>query len=78
MRNMRSPMPIFIFVGLALIAVIGVIILGASATSASIAVNNTSTEPLSTGIYSIETSIIFGFSALLVIVAGYFALKTLV
>lgn len=77
MRAMRSSMPIFIFLGLGLIAVIGVIVLGASATSASVAVNNSSMEPLAVGVYSGETAVVFGFAALLIIIAGYFALRSI-
>ena len=77
MRNMRSSLPVFIFIGLALVAIIGVIILETSATSAGIAVNNTSTDTLSTGMYETEYNIVLGVSGLLLLVAGYFALKLL-
>lgn len=76
MRNMRSPLPIFIFIGLGLIAVIGVIILGASSTAAVAQVNNTSTDDLSITIYHEEYYLVFGLAALLLLIAGYFALRT--
>lgn len=75
MRNMRSPLPIFIFVGIALIAVIGVIIIGASSTSAVVEVNNTETEELPLTIYHTEYYLIFGFAALMMLLAGYFAFR---
>lgn len=78
MRNMRSPLPIFIFVGIALIAVIGVIILGASSTSAVVEVNNNETEELPLSIYHTEYYVIFGLAALLMLLAGYFAFRTFV
>lgn len=76
MRNMRSPLPIFIFIALGLIAIIGVIILGASATSAVVAVNNTSTEELPLTIYHTEYYVVFGLAAILILLAGYFAFRT--
>jgi len=76
MRNMRSPLPIFIFIGLSLLAVIGVITLGASSTAAVAQVNNTSTDDLSIAIYHEEYYVVFGIAALLMILAGYFAFRT--
>jgi hypothetical protein len=82
MRNMRSPLPIFIFIGLALIAIIGVIILGASSTSAVVevnnsymGVNNTSTDDLALTMYHEEYYLIYGIAAILFLVAAYFALR---
>ena len=72
---MRSPLPIFIFIGLALIAVIGLITLQYASTSASIEVNNTTSEPVATDLYEIDYGIIFGIAALIMLVAVYFALK---
>ncbi len=76
MRNMRSPLPIFIFIGLGLLAVFGVIILGASSTSAVAEVNNTSTEELPLSIYHTEYFVVFGIAAILLLLAGYFAFRT--
>jgi NADH:ubiquinone oxidoreductase subunit 6 (subunit J) len=76
MRNMRSPLPIFIFIALGLIAVIGVIILGASSTAAVAEVNNTSTEELPLTIYHTEYYVVFGIAAILILLAGYFAFRT--
>lgn len=75
MRGMRSSLPIFLFIGIAFIAVIGVIVLGAAATSASEEVNTTATDDLSIGIYTWEYGLMFGIGALLLLVAGYFALR---
>lgn len=78
MRAMRSPLPIFIFVGIALIAVIGVIILGASSTSAVVEVNNNETEELPLSIYHTEYYVVFGLAVLLMLLAGYFALRNFI
>lgn len=73
--RMRSPLPIFIFVGIALIAIIGVMIMGASSTSAVAKVNNSDTEELPLTIYHTEFYIAFGIATLLMLLAGYFALR---
>lgn len=75
MRAMKSSLPIFIFIGLALFAIIGIAVLEAGAANASIAVNNTSTEDLAVNIYSGEAYILYGIGAILLLLAGYFALR---
>lgn len=74
---MRSSLPVFIFVGLALVAVVGMAMLGAASTAAVKEVNNTSTEELPLAIYETNYGLVFGISALLILMAGYFALKLL-
>lgn len=91
MRNMRSPLPVIIFIGIALFAVIGIIVLESSAKSASTSVinttayeasldeyGNTTSEDLPVGIYTVEYSIMFGLSALILLIAGYFALRAVI
>jgi hypothetical protein len=77
MRVMRSSLPIFLLVGLAMISIIGVIILQAGATAAVSEVNDTAKEELSLGMYEMQYGLAFGIGALLLIVAGYFALRYL-
>ncbi len=73
---MRSPLPIFLLVGLALFAVIGIAIFGSAATTAVAQVNNTTTEEMPLTVYGAEYGIVFGIAALLIIIAAYFALRT--
>ena len=75
MRAIKSPLPIFIFVGIALIAMIGVVIIGASSTSAVVEVNDTAKEELPLTIYHTEYYLIFGFAALMMLLALYFAFR---
>lgn len=72
---MRSSLPIFIFVGLALVATIGIVIFGTVTTSAVAEVNNESKEELPLTIYGMEYGLIFGLGGLLCLLAVYFALK---
>jgi ABC-type antimicrobial peptide transport system permease subunit len=77
MRAMRGILPIFIFVGLALMAVIGIVIFQSSATAAVVEVNDTSKEELPLTIFDAEYAVIFGIASILMILAGYFALRTM-
>lgn len=78
MRAMRSSLPVFLFIGIALIAIIGVMVLQSAATSASVEVGNTTTDDFSTGVYSIEVWVMYGIGALLFLVAGYFVLRGII
>lgn len=75
---MRSALPIFILVGVAMIAVLGVVILGAASSAAIAEVNDTSTEELPLVVYESEYAFMFGIAAVLLLVAGYFALRNLI
>jgi uncharacterized membrane protein len=75
MRNMRGTLPIFIFIGLALMAVIGAIVIQYSATAAVGEVNDTSKEELPLTLYSVENAVIYGIAAILMIFAAYFAFR---
>lgn len=75
MRGGRNTLPVFIFIGLALLAVIGAIVFGSAITTVSVEVNDTETETLSVGVYTVETVLIFGIAAVLCIVAIFFALN---
>jgi fucose permease len=72
---MRSSLPIFIFVGLALIIAIGVAILGASAGSAVAEVGDTATEELPLAVFETSYFIFYGLGFIFVIIAMYFALR---
>ena len=78
MRAMRSPLPVFLLVGIALIAIIGIAVLGSAATSAAKEVNTTATEELSIGIYTWEYGLMFGLAVVIILVAGYFALRMVI
>jgi len=75
---MRSSLPIFIFVGLALIIAIGVAILGASAGSAVAEVGNSTTEELPLAIYETDYFVMYGLAAVFIIIALYFALRMMI
>jgi len=77
MKPMRSSLPIFLLIGLALISVIGVILLETGAGAAVAEVNDTAKDDLSLGMYEIEYGLMFGVGAMFFIVALYFVLKTL-
>jgi hypothetical protein len=66
-----------ILVGLAALSIIGVMVLQAGVQSAVVQVNNTSTDDLAQTMYSSEVTIVFAISAVLFIIALYFALKTM-
>jgi hypothetical protein len=72
---MRSSLPIFIFVGLALIIAIGVAILGASAGSAVAEVGDTATEELPLAVFETSYFIFYCLGFIFVIIAMYFALR---
>jgi len=75
---MRSSLPIFIFVGLALVIAIGVAVLEVSTGSAISEVGNSTTEELPITLFGAEYAIMFGLAALLFILGAYFALKSII
>ena len=77
MRNMRSPLPVFIFVFIGVLAIVGVVILQASASTAASQVNNSTTENLAVALYGLDFYLMLGISAIIFIVAMIFALKSL-
>ena len=71
-------LPIFIMVGLAFIAVIGVIILQTASTAAIVEINNSSTEELPLTIYYTEYFLMFGFVAILILLGLYFSVHSII
>jgi flagellar basal body-associated protein FliL len=73
--RMRSPLPIFILLGIALIAIVGIMVLETSAKSAATEVNNSSRDNVSMVFYTIDNTVIYGVVVMLILIALYFVLR---
>lgn len=73
--RMSSPLPIFILLGLALMAMIGMMVLESSSTAAAVEVNNTTRDPLPLAVYTSDSVVVYGLVVLLVLIALYFVLR---
>ena len=75
MRSRKSALPIIIFIGLALVAVLGIVVLNTSATSAAMEVNNSSRDNLPLAVNATSSYFVEGIAVILFIIAIYFAVK---
>ena len=63
-------------IGLGLIVLFGIVILDTASTAAIVEVNNTSTEELPLAVHNEGMYLLYGLSIIILLIAGYFALRT--